>query len=168
MKLFTCCIPLFCPLSVRGTVYTAVINRLNDNDTISWSWFSRFSFQNTSEKKKVQKDKITKKRSQDAKKTESKICHCLDQIELFVQDDFTSSSHVLAGLSSSFVGTGLKTNDGLACLDNIVGEFTNVGFWRFGSQPRSGPLWVFVGLFKVENTNKTKWWKTMIKTLYSS
>lgn len=89
--------------------------------------FRDFLFKIQVRKRKFKKIKLQKS-SQDAKRTESKICHCLDRIELFVQDDLPSSSHVLAGLSSSFVGTGLKTNDGLACLDNIVGEFTNVGF----------------------------------------
>lgn len=76
---------------------------------------------------------------------------------LFVQDDFTTSAHILASLGSSFVGASLKTNDSLTSLNNVVRKFALVLISWFGTQPWSRPLWVFVGLIlegQEENNNK--------------
>lgn len=64
--------------------------------------------------------------------------------KLLSKNDFTSSANVLSSLGGTFVGTSLKTNNGLSSFKNFIGEVSFVFCGWFGSKERSSPFWVFV------------------------
>ena len=67
-------------------------------------------------------------------------------VVLLVQNDFTTSSHILTGLSGTFVLAGLETDHSFTGNQDILGEFTLVLFCWSRTQERALPLGVSVGL----------------------
>jgi hypothetical protein len=76
------------------------------------------------------------------------LYHDWAEENLFSQDDFSGSSHVWAGLSGTFVGSCLESNDGFASSQLLFSELSLVLFWWPWSQEWSAEFWVSVGLIK--------------------
>lgn len=76
---------------------------------------------------------------------------------LFAEQDFASSTHVLSSLGSTLVLASLKTNDGLASSQLFIGEITGVLVSWFGTQVWTGPCSILPCL--LSNIKKYPMWK---------